>query len=323
MIELAPVFIILALFLLTYGIIILCHPVKPWRCSFFCFFLLVMAFACIIASGMMHLAEVKLLPVFFRSFEPFARIAFVFFFMLFAASFRFTQQIKTLQAKVEWYEQKYSETRVSQKRQAIEIKEEPSASRIEPPVMNASSASPDAEKPVPILPTQGSLPLGCFDLREAIDEALEGARLSFHRKVQITRDLPAEPLYFKGDMGQIELIVANLCVNGGEAMPEGGKLALKLEKVRNTGETSNDFEGLSAGLYGILTVSDTGKGIPHEMHARIFEPFFTTKAEGSGAGMGLATVMQVVKKYRGSASFKSKPDTGTTFKVILPVVDAG
>lgn len=337
MTELAIGFNILAIIMMVYGIVRLCNPASPDRSNFVCFFLLVMAFASIITSGMIHLAEMRLLPVFFKAFAPFANTAFVFFFLFFVASCRYTLQIKKLQARIAWYEKasgKAKEKAVPNKAAALlpaiespRLDQTSSINKHEPFVDAAKKAkdSPDSENGVFMgekLRKAAFLP-GCFDLRTAVNDALEGARLSFPGKIQLVIDLPREPLVFKGDMGQIELIVANLCLNGGEAMPDGGKLTLKLEKRPHNGISADGFEELPAGEYALITVSDTGRGIPDELQPRVFEPFFTTKEEGSGTGMGLATVMQVTRKYRGAASFTSKSGRGSTFRIALPLQAVG
>jgi hypothetical protein len=337
MTELAIGFNILAIIMMVYGIIRLCNPSSPDRSNFVCFFLLVMAFASIITSGMIHLAEMRLLPVFFKAFAPFANVAFVFFFLFFVASCRYTLQIKKLQARIAWFEkasEKAKKTGLSDKAAAISpgleiapIEQKSLINKHEPFVDAAKKVkdSPDSENGVFMVEKsrKATFQLGCFDLRTAVNEALEGARLSFPGKIQIVIDLPREPLVFKGDMGQIELIVANLCLNSGEAMPDGGKLTLKLETLLHNGISADGFDGLPAGEYGLITVSDTGRGIPDELQSRVFEPFFTTKEEGSGAGMGLATVMQVTRKYHGAASFTSKSGRGSTFRIALPLQAVG
>lgn len=83
----------------------------------------------------------------------------------------------------------------------------------------------------------------------------------------------------------------------------------------------HDSEGLATGYFGVITITDTGHGIPQELQSRVFQPFFTTKEEGSGAGIGLSTVMQVVNKYHGSASFESSAGVGTSFTIMLPLAD--
>jgi hypothetical protein len=97
-------------------------------------------------------------------------------------------------------------------------------------------------------------------------------------------------------------------------MSEGGRLRIE---GRNVAPTEVPAE-LPAGDYVVITVSDTGAGIPAEIRDRIFDPLFTTKPEGRGTGLGLATVTRIVQNHRGTIQVSSQPGQGTTFKVYLP-----
>jgi len=117
-------------------------------------------------------------------------------------------------------------------------------------------------------------------------------------------------------------VLMNLCVNARDAMPEGGELRISLENVTLTELDCVGIQGARRGNFVCATVADTGKGIPPELVARIFDLFFTTKQEGSGTGMGLATVQTVLKAHEGFAAVDSKPGSGTTFKVYIPAITA-
>ena len=122
------------------------------------------------------------------------------------------------------------------------------------------------------------------------------------------------------DRAQMEQIILNLAVNARDAMPTGGKLMLV---------TSNVFIGspqlepggieIPAGSYVLLSVTDTGTGMEHEIKTHIFEPFFTTKERGKGTGLGLATVYGIVKENHGYIVVESEPGVGSEFKIYLPV----
>lgn len=123
------------------------------------------------------------------------------------------------------------------------------------------------------------------------------------------------------DAGQMEQVLANLAANARDAMPYGGRLVIETgeQKIRRTkGPKSLD---LQAGTYVVLTVSDTGVGMPENVKERIFEPFFTTKDVGKGTGLGLSTCYGIIKQNSGDLVVESELGKGTHFKIYLPRTD--
>ena len=117
------------------------------------------------------------------------------------------------------------------------------------------------------------------------------------------------------DRGQLEQVLLNLVVNARDAMPHGGVLLLEARPAASD-ELARD--GVPAGPWAVVEVSDTGVGIDDATRGRLFEPFFTTKPPGSGTGLGLATVYGIVTRAGGHVRVRSVPDRGTTFTVYLP-----
>ena len=123
------------------------------------------------------------------------------------------------------------------------------------------------------------------------------------------------------DAGQIRQVIINLAVNGRDAMPEGGRLAIETNSVVVDSEHA-ERRGIAPGNYVMFSVTDTGEGIPPEIQERIFEPFFTTKEQGKGTGLGLSTSYGIVRQAGGFIWVYSEPGSGTTFKVYLPVASS-
>lgn len=117
------------------------------------------------------------------------------------------------------------------------------------------------------------------------------------------------------DPAQLELAILNLCINARDAMPEGGALTLTTENV-SIGDPNT--LNLAPGDYALLTVRDTGSGIPPDVVARIFEPFFTTKEVGKGTGLGLSMVYGLVQQSGGAVDVETAPGRGTSMKLYLP-----
>jgi CheY-like chemotaxis protein len=115
-------------------------------------------------------------------------------------------------------------------------------------------------------------------------------------------------------------VVLNLVVNARDAMPDGGKVTLGVDRFRADASAVRPRPGMPQGNYVRITVRDTGVGMDAETQARIFEPFFTTKALGKGTGLGLATVYGVVKQSGGWIWVDSALGAGATFEILFPEV---
>jgi PAS domain S-box-containing protein len=114
----------------------------------------------------------------------------------------------------------------------------------------------------------------------------------------------------------------NLCLNGRDAMPEGGTLTLSAESVQVTAADASRNPGeATPGEYVRLSIADTGLGMTEDVRARIFEPFFTTKEIGKGTGLGLPMVQGIVKQHRGWITCLSAPGAGTRLDMYLPPAD--
>ena len=143
-------------------------------------------------------------------------------------------------------------------------------------------------------------------------------RETFPKNIELRLLFPTVPPSLIGDSTQLHQVLLNLCVNARDAMPNGGVLTIGVGETEIDEARAAMHPGELVGRHVVLTVSDTGTGIPRALHERIFDPFFTTKAQGCGTGIGLATTLSIVRSHNGFITLKSAVGTGTTFRVFFP-----
>ncbi len=152
--------------------------------------------------------------------------------------------------------------------------------------------------------------------RHLIKEVLRIVGDTFPKTIQIRTHLRDNLWPIMGDATQLHQVLVNLVVNARDAMPKGGLLTLSAEN--KTVEPGAGGADLIPGPYLMLSVTDTGTGISAEILDKVFEPFFTTKEMGKGTGLGLATVLGIVKSHGGHVQVQTELNKGTTFRVYLP-----
>jgi two-component system, cell cycle sensor histidine kinase and response regulator CckA len=154
-------------------------------------------------------------------------------------------------------------------------------------------------------------------LKEVINVVLQ----TFPKTIAIREHIPDEaPWLVSADSTYLHQMVMNLCVNARDAMPHGGTLSLSVDYCFVDHAFAQTNLDAQVGNYVVVTVADTGTGIPLDVRDRIFDPFFTTKAPGQGTGLGLATVLGIVKNYDGFLQVFSEVGQGTQMKVYLPTI---
>ena len=140
-------------------------------------------------------------------------------------------------------------------------------------------------------------------------------------EIEFTIVCDPAPVMVVADSNQIEQVVMNLAINARDAMPDGGRLTVRVEEVTIGGDETTTLalvEGKS-GRYARMSVSDTGTGMDEHTRTKLFEPFFTTKEEGKGTGLGLSIVYGIVKQSGGHITLSSELGRGTTFYIYLPL----
>jgi signal transduction histidine kinase/CheY-like chemotaxis protein len=120
----------------------------------------------------------------------------------------------------------------------------------------------------------------------------------------------------EGDPSQLDQVLMNLCINARDAMPGGGVLRIRTERLPATPEAPI---GDNPGPWIAVSVTDSGSGMAPDVVERVFEPFFTTKPDRVGTGLGLAVVFSIVRQHGGSITCRSTVGEGTTFRILLPV----
>jgi signal transduction histidine kinase/ActR/RegA family two-component response regulator len=132
--------------------------------------------------------------------------------------------------------------------------------------------------------------------------------------VEMVLDLPERLAPVHGDGAQLDQVLMNLCLNARDAMPDGGRLTVSARDA----DLGPVPPGEAPGPRVIVTVADTGIGIPDDVASHVLEPFFTTKPAGKGTGLGLAVAAGIVEQHGGTISFETGQGKGTRFTISLP-----
>ena len=167
------------------------------------------------------------------------------------------------------------------------------------------------------------LTVGAIDLNEVVEEMSQLLEVSVSKKAVLEYELAANLPAVEADATQLPQVVMNLIVNASEAIgEESGVISVSTGAMEcDSDHLKKAFfsgEDIAEGVYVYLEVSDTGCGMDEETKEKIFDPFFTTKF--TGRGLGLATVLGIVRAHEGAIELYSEPGKGTTIKILFPAI---
>jgi len=156
-----------------------------------------------------------------------------------------------------------------------------------------------------------------LDLEPFINETIKFLKRTIPEHIGIVLESDSLDYQIYADPTQIQQMITNLAVNARDAMPEGGTLKFGLSKFTLTPGMTVSCMEMKPGDWVVVTISDTGTGMPPEVQHHLFEPFFSTKGH-NGTGLGLAQVYGIVKQHEGCVEVHSQPGEGTSFVIYLP-----
>jgi PAS domain S-box-containing protein len=156
-------------------------------------------------------------------------------------------------------------------------------------------------------------------LEKILKEVEEITGSSLPANIELITDIPEELKKINGDPTQLNQVIMNLLVNARDAMPNGGKIKISARNIYLDKTFVMMNPEAIPGNYVLISILDSGTGIPKHLIDKIFEPFFTTKEVGKGTGLGLSTTIGIIKSHSGFINVTSKERHGTEFKIYLPV----
>jgi PAS domain S-box-containing protein len=186
-------------------------------------------------------------------------------------------------------------------------------------VLNAAGRARELVQQILIFARGGDQQKRPVQLHLVVQEVLKLIRSTLPTTIEISQRITNRHDLVMADAGQMHQIVMNLCTNAAYAMrARGGVLRVELEHRTIEDTEAAGIPGITPGAYVVLTVSDTGEGMPEAISERAFEPFFTTKPSGEGTGLGLSVVHGIVHSHGGVITLKSAAGKGALFCVFLP-----
>ena len=157
-----------------------------------------------------------------------------------------------------------------------------------------------------------------ISLNTLLENLLPLLRRSIGEQIEIKTNFDPNLWLVMADPGQFDNATLNLAINARDAMLGGGVLTIETHNKTVDCEISNEDDEIPMGEYAVVSVTDTGCGIPPDVMKRVFDPFFTTKEIGQGSGLGLSMVLGYTKQSGGTVRIYSEVNTGTSVRMYLP-----
>ncbi|BCL33776.1 PAS domain S-box protein [Nostoc sp. MS1] len=157
-------------------------------------------------------------------------------------------------------------------------------------------------------------------LKHLITDIILIGKQTFPKSIEFTASIPEDLWTVAGDVTQLHQVLMNLVVNARDAMPDGGIINITAENIAIDETYASMVLEANVGNYIQVTVTDTGVGMASEILDKIFDPFFTTKDVGVGTGLGLSTVLGIIKSHGGFVTVSSTVDQGSKFTLFLPAI---
>ncbi|MEX2607627.1 MAG: PAS domain-containing protein [Kiritimatiellia bacterium] len=158
-----------------------------------------------------------------------------------------------------------------------------------------------------------------LQLRHLLKQLVKVYRETFPKNIELDARVSPDLLPVMGEATHLHQVFINLLINARDAMPEGGTILISGENVVVDSQWAGLHPHARAGHFARIRIQDQGTGIPESLREKIFNSFFTTKPIGKGTGLGLATVLTIVKAHKGFVLLESTENVGSTFDVFIPV----
>jgi signal transduction histidine kinase/CheY-like chemotaxis protein len=160
-----------------------------------------------------------------------------------------------------------------------------------------------------------------IDLLPFLRDLVSSLQYAFPDDIDVRLNYEEGEYLVIADPNRIERALSNLAYNAREAMPDGGTLSLRLTSLLLSSKMSFPLPDISAGLWYVIEMTDSGMGFPREDLSHLFEPFFKTRPLGKRTGLGLAQVYGIIKQHDGFIDVESRVGIGTTFTIYIPAYE--